>query len=219
MARLPVAIAAVGALAATAAAVVLTGATSMARGYEEPAFVVTSSFTTFDLRTYAPTIEAQVTLPGSYNDAVRGAFGVLAGYIFGGNAPRASIAMTTPVSATPASQQIAMTTPVSAAQGPSGWTVSFTMPSEWTLDTLPAANDPRVRLVPQPGATWVVRSFRGRATDSVVAAELEALRRDAEATALHLGPESLVSQFNPPWVIGPFRRNEVRWRVVDAHPA
>jgi len=216
MSRLSVAVAAVGALAASAAGVVLTGATSMASRYEEPAFQVVREFPTFELRAYAPTIEAQVTLPGTYNEAVRGAFGVLASYIFGGNAPRASIAMTTPVSATPASQQIAMTTPVSAAQGPNGWTVSFTMPSEWTLDTLPAANDPRVRLVPQPGATWVVRSFRGRATDSVVAAELETLRRDAEAAALQLGAESVVSQFNPPWVIGPFRRNEVRWRVVGA---
>ncbi len=214
MSRLTVAVAALGALAASAAGVVLTGATTMASRYEEPAFQVVRVFPTFEVRAYAPTIEAQVTLPGTYNEAVRGAFGVLAGYIFGGNAPRASIAMTTPVSATPASQTIAMTTPVSAAQGPGGWTVSFTMPSAWTLDTLPVADDPRVRLVAQPGATWVVRAFGGRASDSVVAAELETLRRDAEAASLQLGPESVVSQFNPPWVLGPWRRNEARWHVI-----
>jgi hypothetical protein len=214
MTRLPLLFGAVAALAASAAAAVVTGLSSRASRYEEPAFEVVRSLPTFEVRRYAPTVEAQVTMPGSYNQAVRGAFGVLAGYIFGGNAPRTSIAMTTPVSAQPAGQTIAMTTPVSAAAGPAGWTVSFTMPSGWTLDTLPAANDDRVRLVAQPGVTWAVRGFGGRATDGVVTAELATLRRDAEAASLVLGETSIVSQFDPPWVLGPFRRNEVRWMVV-----
>lgn len=213
MARLPLLAVALGTLALVVAAISLTGATAMASPYEEPAYQVERSFPSFDVRTYAPTIEAQVTMPGRYEEAVRSAFGVLAGYIFGGNAPRASIAMTTPVSAQAAGQSIAMTTPVSAAGDGAGWTVSFTMPSEWTLETLPVANDPRVRLVAQDGGTWVVRRFSGRATDAIVAAELATLRQDAEAAGLRPGPVSVVSQFDPPWVLGPWRRNEVRWRV------
>lgn len=204
-------------LAATVtAATFLTGMTTMAGKYEEPSYTVVKAYPDFELRTYAPTIEAQVTVDGPYGQAVRGAFRILAGYIFGGNAPRSTIAMTTPVSAKPASESIAMTTPVSATPGPQGWTVSFTMPSTWTMVTLPMANDPRVRLVEVPGATWVVRKFRGRATDAVVAKQLADLRRDAEAAALELSDASSVSQFNPPWVLGPWRRNEVRWALASA---
>jgi hypothetical protein len=200
---------------ATAALALLTGVFEMASRYEEPAYTVTRTTPEFEVRAYAPTIEAQVTMPGTYSQAVTASFRVLAGYIFGGNAPRSTIAMTTPVSASPVSEPIAMTTPVSAVQGVKGWTVSFTMPSDKTLATLPIANDPRVRLVAMPGKTWVVRKFRGRATDKVVAGELATLQRDAVGGGLHVLDVSVVSQFNPPWVLGPWRRNEVRWLLAD----
>ncbi len=169
----------------------------------------------FEVRTYAPTVEAQVTMPGSHSEAVSAAFRVLAGYIFGGNAPRASIAMTTPVSAKPARERIAMTTPVSAAEGDGGWTVSFTMPAGKTLATLPVANDPRIRLVEVPGETWVVHTFKGRATDEIVATKLKSLQHDASDAGVHLAEASAVAQFNPPWVLGPWRRNEVRWQLAN----
>lgn len=200
---------------AAAALALLTGVFDMASKYEEPAYTVVRTAPEFEVRMYAPTIEAQVTVPGTYSEAVTASFRVLAGYIFGGNAPRSTIAMTTPVSASPGSQQIAMTTPVSAAQGAQGWTVSFTMPSDKTLATLPVANDPRVRLVAVPGKTWVVRKFRGRATDKVVAGELARLKQDAVGGGLQLLDVPVVSQFNPPWVLGPWRRNEVRWLLAD----
>lgn len=203
----------IGLLAIATIAVALafvTGSTDMASRYEEPAYTLVQTNPDFEVRTYAPTVEAQVTMPGTYGQAVSSAFRVLAGYIFGGNAPRASIAMTTPVSATPASERIAMTTPVSAAEGPRGWTVSFTMPSEKTLANLPAPNDARIQLVEVPGATWAVRKFRGRATDTRVATELAELERATSTAGVALTATTVVSQYNPPWVLGPWRRNEVR---------
>lgn len=201
-------------IAGVVAAALVTGVTARAGNYEEPGFRVVSTHDGFEVRAYAPTIEAQVRVDGGYNTAVRTAFGVLAGYIFGGNAPRASIAMTTPVSATPAGQRIAMTSPVSAVEAASGWTVSFTMPSEWTMETLPVPNDPRVRLAEVGGGTWAVRAFGGRAYDAVVAEAVAALRRDAEAAGVSLTGAPVVSQFDPPWVVGPLRRNEVRIAVA-----
>jgi hypothetical protein len=200
----------VGVLAAS----VGTGLTARAGGYEEPAYTLVESHPGFEVRRYAPTIEAQVTVEGSYSQAVRAAFGVLAGYIFGGNSPGASIAMTTPVSASPNGERIAMTTPVSAAAVGEGWTVSFTMPASWTMQTLPAPNDARVRLVEVQGAAWAVRAFGGRASDPVVAAQVEALRGDAAAAGVPLVGAPVVSQFDPPWVMGPWRRNEVRLAVL-----
>ena len=40
-----------------------------------------------------------------------------------------------------------MTTPVSASGAGDRWTVSFMMPSKWTMDTLPVPKDPRIDLV------------------------------------------------------------------------
>ena len=193
----------------------VTGVTARAGSYEEPAFRVVGSHDGFELRAYAPTIEAQVTVDGGYNAAVRTAFGVLASYIFGGNVPQQPIEMTAPVSATPSGQRIAMTSPVSAVQAPSsGWTVSFTMPSSWTMQTLPTPRDRRVQLVEVGGGTWAVRVFPGRARDAVVVEAVAALRRDAKAAGVALTGEPVVSQFDPPWVVGPLRRNEVRIAVA-----
>jgi hypothetical protein len=190
-----------------------TGATTAPGGYEEPPATVEATHDGFEVRRYAPSIEARVTVAGAYSDAVSAAFGVLAGYIFGGNAPRASIAMTTPVSAQPTGQRIAMTTPVSAAPEATGWTVAFTMPATWTLATLPRPNDPRVQLVEVPGGAWAVRSFGGRATNDAVATELAALDAAAARAGVPLTGPPVVSQYDPPWVLGPWRRNEVRRAV------
>lgn len=203
-----------GLVVGVAAAATVTGRASAAGGYEEPAFVVASRHDGFEVRTYAPTIEARVTVPGTYGRAVSSAFGVLAGYIFGGNEPRASIAMTTPVSAQPAGESIAMTAPVSAMASADGWTVAFTMPSSWTMATLPRPVDPRVRLVEVPSGTWAVRGFGGRASDDVVERELAALDAAARAAGVVLSGPPVVSQFDPPWVLGAWRRNEVRRAVA-----
>ena len=205
-----------GGLGIGAAAVAsATGATTAPGAYEEPAYDVEAAHDGFEVRRYAPTVEARVTVAGDYASAVSAAFGLLAGYIFGGNTPGASIAMTTPVSAQPAGERIAMTTPVSAAPAPAGWTVAFTMPATYTLATLPRPNDARVQLVEVPGGAWAVRAFGGRASNDAVAAELAALDAAAARAGVTLTGPPVVSQFDPPWVLGPWRRNEVR-RAVGA---
>jgi hypothetical protein len=190
------------------------GSRAYAAPNEEPAYEVLQSAPGFEVRRYEPTIEAQVTVEGDYSGAVTKAFRVLASYIFGGNAPRESIAMTTPVSAKPAGTSIAMTTPVSAVSADGSWIVSFTMPRQWTMQTLPVPNDPRVTLVEVPAAAFAVRTFNGRATDSAVKTELDALRAEVEAAGLTIDGAPTVSQFNPPWILGPWRRNEVRWPIA-----
>ena len=74
---------------------------------------------------------------------------MLAGYIFGGNTGHAKVAMTSPVAQMP-TEKIAMTSPVTQSAVDGAWVVQFTMPSEYTLDSLPKPKDLNIRFVAQP---------------------------------------------------------------------
>ena len=79
--------------------------------------------------------------------ALNRGFRQLAGYIFGGNTQRESVKMTAPVMETSArkSESIKMTVPVMESLASSGKRiVAFTMPSSYTLDTLPKPSNANI---------------------------------------------------------------------------
>ncbi len=190
----------------------VAGATfgTQAMATEEPAFTLVERQGAFEIRQYPPLVAAEVSVAGDQAEAGRAGFRLLAGYIFGGNTQRRSIAMTAPVlQSPPQGQKIAMTAPVSQTQQAGGWRVRFIMPSAYTLANLPAPNDPRVTLRPIPATRMAVLSFSGRAGPDDYARQVEAL--GALVAARHLtpsGPASL-AQYNPPWIPGFMRRNEI----------
>lgn len=200
---------------------------------EGPQFTVTETYEDFEVRSYQPQIQAQVTVDGPRDQATTQGFRILANYIFGGNTARTEIAMTAPVSTAqqgaqiamtatvstqPAgSQDIAMTAPVSTASAgeDSGYTIRFMMPAKWTMDTLPVPEDPRVQLVEVPAYQAAVRSFSGRVNPKRVDAQGAELRAALQAQGLNPQGEVLVSQFDPPWVPRFMRHNEVELRLQD----
>ncbi len=151
---------------------------------EGPKFEVTLSGEAAELRRYAPMIAAEVRVAADDTDAA-GSMGFmpLANYIFGNNRPGERIEMTAPVTTAPVADRgslrggegdkIAMTAPVTTAPSDDGvFTVRFTMPSKWTMDTLPAPADDRVVLVQVPERYVVVAGFTGpKAQASIDAAE------------------------------------------------
>ena len=185
------------------------GRATLAGDYEEPAYALIATLGDVEIRRYAPTIEARVEVEAPYDQAVSMGFRPLAKYIFGGNAPEASIAMTAPVGATPKGEEIAMTAPVGAQGEGDRWVVSFTMPSEWTMETLPAPLDPRVQLVEVPGRVVAVRSFTWKARSRAVDEEKAALLATLSAHGLAPAGPIVVNQYDPPWIPGPLRRNEI----------
>ena len=180
---------------------------------EKPQYTVTATYDELEIREYAPRIQAQVTVDGPRKDATGQGFRILAGYIFGGNTSQESIAMTAPVSTAGASQSIAMTAPVSTLEQEQGYTISFMMPSKWTLDTLPVPEDERIELLEVPGYTAAVRTFSGKVNPDKIDAQGEKLRASMQAQGLSPDGQVLVSQFDPPWVPGFMRVNEVELRV------
>lgn len=176
---------------------------------EEPAFRSVLQDGAFEIRDYPALVVAEVTVTGGQKEAASKGFRLLAGYIFGGNRGRQSIAMTAPVTEAPAGEKIAMTAPVTQSGSGHEWVVRFTMPGRYTLETLPQPNDARVHLRATPPTRFAVIRFSGVAQPSDVAAKTAELSAWMGRRHLrHAGPASL-AQYDPPWTLWFMRRNEV----------
>ena len=197
-----------------ATVIVVATVAGAAMAVEEPAFKQVLREGSFELRDYPARVVAQVTVTGDQKEAASQGFRLLAGYIFGGNKRRQSIAMTAPVAQQAASQKIAMTAPVAQTQTSTGaWVVRFTMPSAYTLQTLPVPNDARVELRNIEPARFAVLRFSGLAQPADVEAKSNELLAQLKSHRLRaLGAVSL-AQYNPPWTLWFLRRNEVMVEV------
>lgn len=189
-------------------------------GTEEPAYTEVGRVGDVEIRTYGERIAAQTVVSGSSEAARNRGFQRLAGYIFGGNAARTSIAMTAPVAqagdgAQGRSQSIAMTAPVAqGAVGQDRWTIQFFMPSEYTMASLPVPRDPAVVLAVVPAETYAVLRFSGLGSARAIAgkeAELDAALTGSGWTRVG---DPVVWFYDPPWTLPPLRRNEVAVRVT-----
>jgi hypothetical protein len=186
----------------------LMGTPAMAT--EEPPFTVKSAQGEFEVREYPALVAAEVTVTGDRKDAAGKGFRLLAGYIFGGNTRKQSIAMTAPVTqASTGGEKIAMTAPVLQIGGNGSWVIRFIMPRGSTLETLPRPNNPQVHLVAVPPTRMAVVKFSGLARQDDVDAKTAAVSRFVKAQHLQaIGAPSL-AQYDPPWTLWFMRRNEV----------
>ena len=186
---------------------------------KEPKFSVVEKKAGYEIREYAPYIEARVKVTGEYREAMNAGFTILAGYIFGGNTRTQSIAMTAPVSeqtSEPIAIPIAMTAPVSeTVLADNSRVVSFVMPEEYTLATLPTPNDKRIEIVEVPKHRSAVLRYSGYNNAEKVAEMkaklLEYLRRDnVSIVGVPCG-----AGYNPPWTPPFMNRNEILVEVGE----
>jgi hypothetical protein len=197
---------------------------SAAMAIEEPKHRVLETIGKIELREYEPSIVAEVEVDGERSAAASQAFRILAGYIFGGNQGQNKIAMTAPVtqvpeSASKAGEKIAMTAPVtqetlSTASTASGarWRVAFTMPSKYTLETLPKPNDERVKLRVTDPVKRVAIVFDGFSTDANLGTHREQLEAFVTKRGIKTKGEYSMAFYNDPFTLPWNRRNE--WWVA-----
>lgn len=164
----------------------------------------------FELRSYAPRVVAELRLDGSFEDVGNDAFRPLAAYIGGANRTKASIAMTAPVSQESTSEKIAMTAPVTQESDGASYRVSFVMPADQTLATLPEPTDPRIVLREEPARTMAAVRYRGTWTESRYRENLALLRGWIGAQGLvETGAPPVWARYDPPFMPWFLRRNEV----------
>ena len=207
-------------------ALLLSGA---AMATEEPKYTVLEQTEDFELRRYESQLVAQTWVSGDQDAASRAGFKILADYIFGNNtAPSgesSKISMTAPVAMqfeakqsttkkNGGSQKIAMTAPVSIKQehqqqNDGKWRVQFTMPSQYSMQTLPKPNNPDITIIEVPPQTYGVIKFSGLAGAEKVAAKIAELQSWMQMQKLTIIGSPELARYNPPWTLPFMRRNEV----------
>jgi len=152
----------------------------------------------FEIRFYPSVpIATMSSSAKSFKELGSEGFRKLAGYIFGANQDNKSIAMTSPVS---------MSIEDTAS------TMSFVMPSGYTLDNLPKPNDDAVKLVMSNEEYVAVISFEGFASDEDIQSYTEALKEILIKNNIsYLGSFKYLG-YNPPYQLVD-RRNEIVVRI------
>ena len=177
---------------------------------EEMAYELVERKGDAELRQYAPVIVAETKVSGRFEWVGNIAFGRLAGYIFGRNRGQRQMAMTAPVTQRAAPEKIAMTAPV--LQEPKRgrtWVVSFVMPAEYTMETLPEPGDKNVRLSERPGQLMMAIRYAGGWRRSLFERNCRKLEETIEREGFVATGPAVFARYDPPSTPWFRRRNEV----------
>jgi len=148
----------------------------------------------FEIRFYPPAIFATTKSSAkSYRELGSSGFRKIAGYIFGNNESSAKIAMTAPVHMNITEK---------------GSSMSFVMPSNYTIDKLPRPADARVELHESPAVYMAAIEFGGYTSDQKIKQYADRLLQALKRSGIKTTGNPTYLGYNAPYeFIG--RKNEV----------
>jgi effector-binding domain-containing protein len=194
---------------AVLAALALGAAGGVAMGTEEAVYAVEKEDGDFQVRRYAPQVVAETVVDGTLEEAGNKAFRPLFNYISGANRSQGKIAMTAPVGQQAEGQKIAMTAPVGQEAVSNRWVVTFMMPTNYTMATLPQPTDENVRLRAIPARRMAAVQYSGTWSRSRYERNLARLREWMKAQGLAAAGDPVWARYNAPFTPWFLRRNEV----------
>ena len=163
---------------------------------EKPKYKLIKKESGFELREYDPMIVASTSVESNYSDATSIGFRRIASYIFGGNSAGMKIDMTAPViTNTPATRKV--------------YEIQFIMPSRHTFTDLPKPSVGNVSIKNINLGKTAVLKFGGWATMDRATYYKNKLSDLLESNGYEPTGSFLVAQYNAPWAIPPFRKNEI----------
>ena len=188
----------------------LTGCTVFGiRTYEEAPYSVLKEKGNIQIRQYRDLFVAQTVVTGNYDETGPIAFDRLAGFINGNNKEKQGIPMTTPVLREKTGKKISMTAPVFQEKHGSAWTMSFVMPSQYTLETLPDPLDKDIHIKRIPGKKVATIRYSGPLTKKSITENTEKLLSWLRANGYNPLSPPRSAGYDPPWTISFLRRNEI----------
>lgn len=194
---------------AVLAALLFGAAGSVAMGTEEAAYTVEKTDGDFQVRQYASQVVAETVVDGTLEEAGNKAFRPLFNYISGANRSKEKVAMTAPVAQRREGEKIAMTSPVGQEAAGNQWAVTFTMPTNYTIETLPEPTDGKVRLRTIPARRMAAVQYSGTWSGRRYERNLARLREWMKAQGLAAAGDPVWARYNAPFMPWFLRRNEV----------
>lgn len=168
---------------------------------EKQKYRVVKKETDFEVRFYPSATFATIkSTAKNYRELSSSGFRKIAGYIFGNNESSAKIAMTSPVHMDINEDESSM---------------SFVMPSEYDIKSLPKPNDAKVEIHESPSEYAAAIEFGGFANDVTISKYADQLKKLLEEKGIKAIGHYRYLGYNPPYqLVG--RKNEmivaVEWK-------
>ncbi len=166
--------------------------------YKQPSYNLISKDGNIELREYSEYVIAKTVIDYGNLDEDNNMFRKLGGYIFGNNAKNKSIPMTAPV--------ITQNTT-------SGYEMIFFMLNVDSPDKLPKPNRDDVILETMNIGKTISINFGMWATESRVASYKKILDQYIKDNNIEIASNLMVAQYNSPWALPPFRKNELIYKI------
>ncbi len=179
---------------------------------ETPKYDVLQKDGKFEVRSYQAYVNASVEVESDFKSALNEGFRILADYIFGNNRAKTYIKMTAPVTEqTVTSKKIEMTAPVTSVKVGEGkkFLVYFTMPAKYDLESLPEPLNKAISIHKVEPHKAVALKFYGYMSEKLTLRKTQELAAWLMKNNLQAKSGFKLAQYNPPWIPGPFRRNEI----------
>jgi effector-binding domain-containing protein len=171
----------------TTAALILVACSTAKGDYATAAYTVAKTEGTYEIRSYPALTVATTEATDKGRD---GRFMKLFGYISGKNETKEKISMTTPVFM-------------------EGDEMAFVMPDDVAKKGAPNAPGTDVKISTKPARTMAVYRYSGWSNEKLEAEAKEKLVAWMKAQGLAATGPAVVAGYNPPWTLGPLRRNEI----------
>jgi hypothetical protein len=185
---------------------------------ESPGYKILHKGNRFEIREYADYIVAEVDVEGDFGSALQKGFRILADYIFGDNASRSRIAMTVPVTEQPVTgEKIEMTAPVLSSPIEEGkkYRISFSMPLKYALVNLPEPVNKVISFRKVTRNKVAALRFSGTLNSKLAVRKAREMETWLAENKYSRKNNLIFAQYNPPWIPGVFRRNEVLAELTD----
>jgi hypothetical protein len=170
---------------------------------ETPEYKIISKHEGFEVRRYSDMVIATTKVQADYKNSTSSGFRRIASYIFGGNDKEMKIAMTAPVIAD------------CPSEGLKSYNISFVMPKEHSMKDLPKANISEVSIQKESLGEVAVLSFGGWASESRSTGYQKKLSELLTKNKIEKKGGFMIAQYNSPWTLPPFRKNEVMVRILN----
>jgi hypothetical protein len=158
-------------------------------------YTLVRAFDDFELRRYPESALVQVHVDGDFDRAGNRGFRPLFDYITGDNGTAAKFAMTAPV--------------IQEEAGGQDNIISFVLPEGIDRDAIPAPRDSRVTTTILAAHTAAAARFRGGWSEPLFRKKGVELLHAVAAADIETVGEVYYARFDPPWMPGPLRHNEV----------